>query len=130
MFCAAAVFFILRRSLDLCAHVAKRRGTVTAAMVSASRGHYCLSPLVPYHPPQAGRNLKIDDGHQTRRRVIPDAVRNEALFGERGRESPDFYGGHAVNQGIDIPRSPKACINSNRTRYRQWRVAGKKKNSL
>ncbi len=33
-----------------------------------------------------------------------------------GRESPDFSGAHMVNQGIDIPRSPKQSINSNRVK--------------
>ena len=36
------------------------------------------------HPQQAGGNLKIDYVHQPPRRVIPHAVQNEALFGERG----------------------------------------------
>ena len=34
-----------------------------------------------------------------------------------GRESPDFCSVHAVNQGIDIPRSPKKYINSDRAKY-------------
>ena len=32
-----------------------------------------------------------------------------------GRKSPDFCSVHAVNQGIDIPRSPKKFINSDRS---------------
>ena len=34
-----------------------------------------------------------------------------------GRESRDFCGNHAVNQGIDIPRSPKKSINSNHVHH-------------
>ena len=34
-----------------------------------------------------------------------------------GRKSPDFCSVHAVNQGIDIPRSPMECINFDRAEY-------------
>ena len=34
-----------------------------------------------------------------------------------GRKSPDFCNFHAVNQGIDIPRSPKKYLNSDRSHY-------------
>ena len=39
-----------------------------------------------------------------------------------GRESPDFCSVPAVNQGIDIPRSPKKYINSDRSHYVSVRI--------
>lgn len=38
---------------------------------------------------------------------VLSARQNEAVFGERGHQSPDCDSNGMANQGIDVPRSPE-----------------------
>ena len=61
VFCVAARSAIMLRSLLPPIAATSSRTTVATSLVSVLGGLYRLSPLLLYHSPKAGKNLKIEN---------------------------------------------------------------------